>query len=187
MHSLVKSTSGRIFAIAAEIAAANHHSAMKPVGVVMLPVSAKRIRKIKGRTKRKKLKIAGAASMNLPDYMGDESGEEGEDWLGKDEGFVSAFSVSVPLSCLASNVKALLDHIQRNPEVSSDLMIAFRKINADSGRVVEAVMGEVKPFEDEDKNLKSVKPTSAIKMESHPSNFEGWAEQYPVSNSERPS
>ena len=65
-------------------------------------------------------------------------------------------------------------------------MIAFRKINADSGRVVEAVMGEVKPFEDEDKDLKSGKPTSAIKMGLHPSDFGAWAEQYFVSNSEGP-
>ena len=112
MHDLVKSTSGRIFAIAAEISAANMHSAMKPVGVVMLPVSAKRIRKIKGRTKRKKLKIAVAASVNLPEDMADESGEEGEDWLGKEEGFVSALCESVPLSCLASDIKKLLNHIE---------------------------------------------------------------------------
>ena len=112
MHDLVKGTSGRIFAIAAEIAAANMHSAMKPVGVVMLPVSAKRIRKIKGRTKRKKLRIAEAAPVNPPEEIGDDSGEEGDDWLGREEGFVSALSESVPLSCLASNIKAILDHIE---------------------------------------------------------------------------
>ena len=113
MHDLVKSTSGRIFAIAAEIAAANMHSAMKPVGVVMLPASAKRIRKIKGRTKRKKLKNARAASVSSPEEVGDESGEEVDGWLGKEEGFVSALSKSVPLSCLATDLKTLLlEHIE---------------------------------------------------------------------------
>ena len=51
--------------------------------------------------------------------------------------------------------------------------------------VVEAATGEVKPFEDEDNDLKSGEPMSAIKMESHPSDYsEGSVEQYPVSNSE---
>ena len=100
MHDLVKRTSGRIFAIAAEIAAANMRSAMKPVGVVILPGSAKRIRKIKGRTRRKRLKDVGVSSVNPPEEMGDESGEEGDGWLGREEGFVSALSKSAPLSCL---------------------------------------------------------------------------------------
>ena len=113
MHDVVKGTSGRIFAIAAEIAAANMHSAMKPVGVVMLPVSAKRIRKVKGRTKRKKLKNVGAASVNPPEDMGDDSGEEGDDWLGKEEGFVSALSQSVLLSRLGMGLKSSLEHIER--------------------------------------------------------------------------
>ena len=112
MHDLVKSTSGRIFAIAAEIAAANMHSAMKPVGVVMFPGSATRIRKVRGRTKRKKLKDVGASSMNPPEGMVDESGEDGDDWLGKEEGFVSALSEPVPLSCLGSDLKTLLEHIE---------------------------------------------------------------------------
>ena len=52
--------------------------------------------------------------------------------------------------------------------------------------VVEAGMGEVKPLKDEDKDLKSGKLMSAIKMELRPSDcYEGWAEQYPVSDSER--
>ena len=112
MHDLVKTTDGRLFAIAAEIAAANMHSAMKPVGVVMLPASAKRIRKVKGRTNRKKLKNRGAASVNPPEGMEDESEEEDNDWLGKEEGFVSALSESVPLSCLGSDLKTLLEHIE---------------------------------------------------------------------------
>ena len=112
MHDLVKSTSGRIFAIAAEIAAANMHSAMKPVGVVILPGSAKRIRKIKRRTRRKRLKDVGVSSATPPEETGDESGEEGDDWLGKEEGFVSALSESPPLLCLGSDLKTLLDHIE---------------------------------------------------------------------------
>ena len=112
MHDLVKSTSGRIFAIAAEIAAANMHSAMKPVGVVILPGSAKKIRKIKRRTKRKRLKVVGASSVNPPEEMGDESGEEGDEWQGKEKWFVSALSESVPLSCLDSDLETLLDHIE---------------------------------------------------------------------------
>ena len=111
MHDLVKRTSGRIFAIAAEIAAANMHSALKPVGVVMLPASAKRIRKVKRRT-RKKSKNRGAASVNPPEEMEDESEQEGDDWIGKEEGFVSALSVSIPLSCLGSGFKTLLEHIK---------------------------------------------------------------------------
>ncbi|KAM0799875.1 hypothetical protein BDR22DRAFT_973289 [Usnea florida] len=170
MHDLVKSTSGRIFAIAAEIAAANMHSAMKPVGVVMFP--AKRIRKVEGRTKRKKLKDVGGSSMILSEEMGDESGEDGDGWLGKEEGFVSALAQSAPLLCLDSDLKTLLSHIRRSM-LTLDV-------------VVEAAVGEVKPFEDEDKDLKSGKLISAIQMELRPSDYyEGWAEQYSVSNSER--
>ena len=112
MHDLVKSTSGRIFTIAAEIAAANMHSTTKPVGVVMFPGSAKRIRKVKVGTKRKKLKDVGASPVNPPEEMGEESGEDRDGWMGKEEGFVSALSESVPLSCLGSDLKTLLEHIE---------------------------------------------------------------------------
>ena len=42
---------------------------------------------------------------------------------------------------------------------------------------MEAVVGKMRPFEDEDQDLKGGKPMSAIRMELHPSDFEGWAEQ----------
>ena len=80
--------------MAAEIAAANEKSAMKPVGSVLIPGAATKFGAVKGRVDRTKLDRTCGEYVNSREDSEDESDEEGEaeEWLGKDEGFVSTLS-----------------------------------------------------------------------------------------------
>ena len=89
MRYIVRSTRGKIFLIAAEIAAANEKSTMRPVGNVLVPGPAKKFGETKGKTDSKKSDCRSGEYVNSPEKMEDEGGEggDGDEWLGKDEGF----------------------------------------------------------------------------------------------------
>ena len=89
--------------MAAEIAAANERSAVKPVGSILIPGAAKKCGEAKGKIDRTKLDRTRGEYVNSREDTEGESGEEegeAEEWLGKDEGFVrthsSFFSLSAP-------------------------------------------------------------------------------------------
>lgn len=89
MRHIVRTASGRILSIAAEIAAANEKSAARPVGNVLVPGPARKFREVKGKIDREKCHES-KEYVNSPNQMEDGSdGEdgEGEGWLGKDQGF----------------------------------------------------------------------------------------------------
>ena len=86
--------------MAAEIAAANERSAVKPVGSVLIPGAASKFGEVKGRVDRTKLNRTSGEYVNSREDTEDESDEEeeeAEEWLGKDEGFVSTLSDLFPL------------------------------------------------------------------------------------------
>ena len=89
MRDIVRSTKGKIFLIAAEIAAANEKSTMRPVSNVLVPGPAKKFGETKGKTDSKKSDCRSGEYLNSPEKMEDEGGEggDGDEWLGKDEGF----------------------------------------------------------------------------------------------------
>ena len=91
LHHIVRTMRGKIFWMAAEIAAANERSAVKPVGSVLIPGAAKRFGEVKGRVDRTKLNRTSGDYVNSREDTEDESDEEGEaeEWIGKDEDFVS--------------------------------------------------------------------------------------------------
>lgn len=73
--------------MAAEIAAANERSKMKPVGNIIISKPAQKAGKMKGKIDRKKLNRG--ESVGSREDTEDESEEgEGEEWLGKEERFV---------------------------------------------------------------------------------------------------
>ena len=85
--------------MAAEIAAANEKSAVKPVGSVLIPGIATKFGAVKGRVDRTKLDRMSGEYVNSREDSEDESDEEegeAEEWLGKDEGFVSTPSDLFP-------------------------------------------------------------------------------------------
>ena len=94
MRDIVKTVSGKIFHMAAEIAATNAKSKMNLIGNVLIPGPAKRFGKVKGKIDRKDLGRGSRKCAYLVEYVEDESDEEegeeggeGEGWVGKDEGF----------------------------------------------------------------------------------------------------
>ena len=81
--------------MAAEIAAANERTVVKPVGSVIIPGAAKKRGEVKRRVDRTKLDRTSGEYVNSREDAEGESGEEegeAEEWLGKDEGFVSTLS-----------------------------------------------------------------------------------------------
>ena len=78
--------------MAAEITAANKRSALKPVGRVLIPGASTKYGKVKGKVDRTKLNRSSGEYVDSREDTEDESdgeGGEAEEWLGKDEGFVS--------------------------------------------------------------------------------------------------
>lgn len=88
--------------MAAEIAAANERSKMKPVGKVIISRPAPKAGKAKGLIDRKKLDRKRGEYVSLREKSEGESGEdseedrEGEEWLGKEEGFVRTLLFLMP-------------------------------------------------------------------------------------------
>lgn len=76
--------------MAAEIAAANERSKMKPVGNVLISKPAQRAGKVKGKIDRKKLNRKCGEYVGSREATEDKNEEEGEgdEWLGKEERFV---------------------------------------------------------------------------------------------------
>ena len=100
LHHIVRTIRGKIFWMAAEIAATNERSALKPVGSVLIPGAATKFGEVKGRVDRTKLNRTSGEYVNSREDTEDESDEEeeeAEEWLGKDEGFVSTLSDLFPL------------------------------------------------------------------------------------------
>ena len=90
MGHIVQKRSGKFFSFAAEIAAANEKSKMRPVGNVLVPGPAKKFGEIKEKIDREKLDPRSGEYVTSPEQMEDESeeeGGEGDEWLGKDERF----------------------------------------------------------------------------------------------------
>ena len=93
MRHVVQTTSGKIFCIAAEIAAANGRSTVRPAGNVLVPEPAKDSGEVQRETDGKRLGRRSGDRVDTPEKTEDESDEEegeGEEWLGKEDGFVSA-------------------------------------------------------------------------------------------------
>ena len=91
MHKIVGRVSGKIFSIAAEIAAVNTKSTTRPVGNVLVPGFAKN----SGELERKNLVCRREKNEGSVEELVDRSDDEGggaEEWVGKEEGFVSIFS-----------------------------------------------------------------------------------------------
>ena len=81
--------------MAAEIAAANEKSTMRPVGNFLVPGHAKKSGELRGKVDRKKLSRRSGDYVESREGTESESEEEeggGEEWLGEDEGFVSTSS-----------------------------------------------------------------------------------------------
>lgn len=78
---------------------------MRPVGHVLFPGPPKNVDEVKGGIDRKKSDCRSGEYVDSPEEMEDESeeeGGEGEEWLGKEEGFVSTLSeLFSPLHTLA--------------------------------------------------------------------------------------
>ncbi len=87
MRHIVRKISGKIFFFAAEIAAANEKSKTRPVGNVLVLGPAKKFGEIKEKIDREKLDPRSGEYVTSPEKMEDESEEEGDEWLGKDEKF----------------------------------------------------------------------------------------------------
>ena len=85
MRHVVRTTSGKIFTIAAEIAAANEKCRMRPVGKILIPGPANKLEEVKEKIDRRNLDHEGEEYVNSHEDM--KYGSEGEGWLGKDEGF----------------------------------------------------------------------------------------------------
>ena len=78
--------------MAAEIAAANAKSTMRPVGKVLIPKPAKRVSRAKRNMDREISERRCRKPVSSSENIGvdsDEDEEEGDEWLGKEEGFVS--------------------------------------------------------------------------------------------------
>ena len=101
MFHIVSSTSGKIFWMAAEIAAANEKSTARPVGNALIPAHALRFGKVKEKVDRKMLDRTRGDYVHSREDTEDESEDEeteGEGWIGSEEGFVSTFfDVPLPL------------------------------------------------------------------------------------------
>ena len=90
---MVRTTSGKIFCIAAEVAAANGRSTVRPAGNVLVPGPVKESDEVQREMDGKKLDRGSGDCVDPPEKTEDESDEEegeGEEWLGKEDGFVSA-------------------------------------------------------------------------------------------------
>ena len=96
MRHIVQTSSGKIFCIAAEIAAANARSTVRPAGNVLVPEPAKDSGEVQRNVDGKKLDRGSGDCVDTPEKTEDESDEEegeGEEWLGKEDGFVSAILI----------------------------------------------------------------------------------------------
>ena len=85
--------------MAPEVAATNERSAVKPVGSILIPGAATKRGEVKGRVDRTKLNRTSGEYVNSREDTESESDEEegeAEEWLGKDEGFVSTLSDLFP-------------------------------------------------------------------------------------------
>lgn len=94
MHHVVRTESGRLFAIAAEIAAADQKCMMRPLGQILMSGPASIVGEVKGETDRRQLGHESELYVESPEEMQhgsegeDGEGEvEGEGWLGQDEDF----------------------------------------------------------------------------------------------------
>lgn len=90
MRHVVRTTSGKIFTIAAEIAAANEKCSMRPVGKILIPGPANKLEEAKEKIDRRNLDHEGEGYVNSHEdmkYGSEGEDREGEGWLGKDEGF----------------------------------------------------------------------------------------------------
>ena len=96
MRHIVRTTSGKIFSIAAEIAAVNARSTLRPVGMVLFPEPEVRVGKMRGKMKRKKTirSYRKSGDTTKQEDESEEDKEDGEGWQGKEEGFVSTISLS---------------------------------------------------------------------------------------------
>ena len=101
MCYIVKTASGKIFSIAAEIAAANTKSTTRPVGNVLIPGPASEYGVVKGKVDRSMLGRRRGERVSLweeTELESEEEEEKGEEWLGEEEGFVSTlFESCLPL------------------------------------------------------------------------------------------
>ena len=90
MRQVVQTARGKVFSIAAEIAAANTKSSTRPVGNVLIPRPAKISGAVRGKIRRRKSdrrkEWYNKSSEEMEDESEEEAGEE-DGWLGKDEGF----------------------------------------------------------------------------------------------------
>ena len=84
MRHIVQTTSGKKFINAAESAAANTRSKLRPVGNVLVPGPANKFGKAKGKLDVEKSDHRCGEYETSPEEQ--EEGEE-EEWLGKEEGF----------------------------------------------------------------------------------------------------
>ena len=101
MRHIVRTPSGKIFTIAAEIAAMNKKAMMSPGGKILIPEPASKFGEMTGEIDGRKLDYGSEEYVNSPEEMkygsegdygeaegeGEDGNEEGEEWLGKDEGF----------------------------------------------------------------------------------------------------
>lgn len=90
MRDIVGTPSGKVLCIAAEIAAANEKTTTRPVGCLLVPAPAKRFGQAKEKIDRMRLDRTSGACLGSSEDMEDGSegeDEEGEGWLGKDDGF----------------------------------------------------------------------------------------------------
>ena len=89
MRHVIRTTSGKILTIAAEIAAGDEKCMMRPVGKILIPEPAKNFGEVKGEIDKRKLDHESEEYVNSPEDMkyGSDGEGEGEGWLGKDEGF----------------------------------------------------------------------------------------------------
>lgn len=94
MRHIVRTESGRILAIAAEIAAADQKCMMRPVGQILMSGPAGKFGEVKGKIDRRKadheseLYVKSAEEMKDGSEGEDGEGEaEGEGWLGQNEDF----------------------------------------------------------------------------------------------------
>ena len=95
MRHIVQTTSGKTFCTAAEVAAVNRSSTVRPVANVLVPEPAKEPGEMQRKMEGKKSDQRSGDGLDTPEKTEDESDEEegeGEEWLGKEEGFVSAIS-----------------------------------------------------------------------------------------------
>ena len=88
MRHVVRTTSGKRFTVAAEIAVGNEKCMTRPVAKIPIPEPACKFGEVKGKIDGRKLGYESEEYVKSPEELnyGSEGGEW-EGWLGKDEGF----------------------------------------------------------------------------------------------------